>query len=82
MSPYAFDVLSHMNHFVYDGPYEVTNGLVRADLYIVIIRILFRQTLPVTIGEFFYGECDGSANVGGDREPLIRPVECGFGDAS
>ena len=82
MSPFTFDVLSHMNHFVYDGSYEVTDGLVWAYLYGIVIRIPLRQTLSVVIGEFLYGQEDLSRNVGGDREPLIRPVECGFGDAS
>ena len=71
-----------MNHFVYDGPHEVTDGLVWAYLYGIVIRILLRQTLSVVIGEFLYGQEDLSGNVGGDREPLIRPVECGLGYAS
>ena len=68
MSPFTFDVLSHMNHFVYDGPYEVTNGLVWADAYGKVIRMLLRQALSAVIGEFLYGQCDGSRNDGGDSE--------------
>ena len=51
-----------MNHLVYDGPYEVTNGLFWADAYGKVIRMLLRQTLPVTIGEFLYGQCDCSGD--------------------
>ena len=68
MSPFTFDVLSHMNHFVYDGPYEVTNGLVWADAYGKVIRMLLRQALSAVIGKFLYGQEDLSGDDGGDSE--------------
>ena len=55
-----------MNHLVYDCSYEVTDGLFWADAYIKVIRMFLRQALSAVIGEFLYGQCDGSGDDGGD----------------